>query len=147
MEECFMQPLHIVLLIAACVFATVTSPQAKQTCTSDDSAQAERNFDHVKNWADVYESFRRYGQCDDGSVAEAYDDKIVGLLVSNWESVGELAQLAQSDPVFERFVIKHIDTLMSPDQATAIIANATKRCPTDAKTICLKIAQKAQNPG
>jgi hypothetical protein len=140
-------PWHSValLLVGLTIFAPA-SAQAQQACTREDEHLAPKSVDMIGNWRQAYESFRRYGQCDDGGIAEGYSDTIVGLLVDHWESFGELSKLSHAHPEFERFVIKHVDMLMSPDESRTIIENAQRHCPAKARAPCDKLEQKARNP-
>src|SRR4051812_45523630 len=83
--------------------------------TRADSDAADSDIDQLESWSAVYRAFKLYRQCDDASIAEGYDDKIVQLLTQQWPTVSALAKLTQSDPLFEQFVLRHIDTLMSPE--------------------------------
>lgn len=94
----------------------------------------------------MYESFKRYGHCDDGAIAEGYSDKIASLLVNNWASVEELFHLWRAHPQFDRFVLAHVDELMSPDQAKTITKNARERCPSDSKKYCRSLEIKTREP-
>lgn len=129
------------LMIGSCV-----SAQVPQRCTEEEANRAEDGIDGLSNWTLVFEAFKQYGQCDDGAVAEGYDDKIVGLLVNRWDTVTELSRIARSNPDFEHFVLKHIDTLMSPNQGKAIIENARNRCPASVTELCRHLEAKAQHP-
>ena len=140
-----MRALFIVFMIIWLIGGTAACVQA-QGCTQDESRQAEQAISALSTWPQVYDSFSRYGHCDEGSVAEGYDDKIVDLLAKHWDSIGELLKVSKTDPLFEIFVLKHIDTLMSPEQAKAIIENASEHCPVEAKELCNKLELKARNP-
>ncbi len=100
----------------------------------------------MNDWRSVYRAFKLYRQCDDASIAEGYYDKIVILFTKEWLTVSELAGLVRSDPLFGQFVLRHVDTLMSPEQGELIIANATERCPITAKQFCRRLAAKAREP-
>jgi hypothetical protein len=115
-------------------------------CTDEQAHRAEDGIDTLKSWAQVFESFKQFGQCDDGSIAEGYDDKIVNLLVNQWDTINELSAFTRSNPRFEQFVLKHIDTLMSPGQAKNITENARDHCPVVATELCGKLEEKAQHP-
>lgn len=71
---------------------------------------------------------------------------MVILLTEHWREVTALSSLAQTNPEFERFVLLHVDSLMSPEQGKMIINNAHNRCPRRAKQLCLRLEAKAKDP-
>jgi hypothetical protein len=141
-----MQIVLIVFLSSALIIGSMARVRAAQECTLDQSNQAEQTIGGLSTWDQVFVSFKYYKQCDDGAVAEGYDDKIVSLLVSHWDTFDDLQRLAADNPSFEEFVLKHIDTLMSPEDAKHIVKNADTRCPVDARELCARLANKAKNP-
>ena len=102
--------------------------QGQRVCTLEDADQANKGLGGVNDWHHVYESFERYAHRDDGAIAEGYSDKIASLLVDRWASVKELFHLWRAHPQFSRFVLAHVDELMSPEQAKIITKNARQRC-------------------
>src|ERR1700676_1997055 len=72
------------------------------------------------NWKELYQSYERYRSCDDGALAEAYSDYVAYLLARKWSEVKTLAVLARAHPDFETFVLRHVDEMMSPEQAKTI---------------------------
>ena len=87
-----------------------------------------------------------YRQCDDGGIAEGYSDKIVILLTQHWPTITALSKLANTSPEFERFVLWHVDGLMSPEQGKLIVDNARSHCPTGVEKLCRRLEAKARNP-
>jgi hypothetical protein len=115
-------------------------------CTREHAIEADSSIDTLDSWSSVYAAYRRYGDCDDGAVAEGYSDRIVALLVNDWRTTAKLAKLSRSDPAFERFVLAHIDLLMTPDQAKAIVHSAKTECPNRAVELCQHLIKKASSP-
>ena len=115
------------------------SAHRPKVCTRDDAIHAEQALDGLTDWRQAYNFFWRYDHCDDGAVAEGYDDRVVGLLTKQWSTVRELAKLCRQDQAFQRFVLKHIDTLMSAQQADTIATNAQRNCPAGAAEICKRL--------
>jgi hypothetical protein len=120
--------------------------ETSKSCTAPQQSAASQAADTIDTWDDVYRSYKEFLPCDDGSISEEYSDKIVGVLTRRWSSVARLAQLVKVDPAFEKFVLNHVDTLMTPEQAQAVIANATAHCPSRAKGVCAAIERKARHP-
>lgn len=62
--------------------------------------QAAEAQPRPQTWARLYVTFGRYGQCDDGSVAEAWSDFVATLLAEHWESLSDLHALTAAYPSF-----------------------------------------------
>jgi len=115
-------------------------------CTTPDAIAADSDLARLTSWPAVYRSFRRYKQCDDASIGEGYSDKIVILLTEHWPAIKALSGLTKANPEFERFVLWHVDELMSPEQGKTIIDNAHNHCPAAAEKLCQRLEVKARNP-
>lgn len=115
-------------------------------CSQADVIAADEDVGKLKSWAAVYRTFQLYRQCDDGGIAEGYSDAVAVLLTEHWPEVTTLAKLSQTNPEFERFVLLHVDSLMSPDQGRIIIDNARNHCPAGLKKLCRRLEAKARNP-
>ena len=64
--------------------------------------------DTLKTWQMIYDSFRRYRQCDDGALAEGYSESIVTTLANRWDQLPSQALIAH-DRSFRYFVFRHIE--------------------------------------
>lgn len=115
-------------------------------CSNNEADNAEHSVDHLENWKNVYDSYQKYGACDDGAVAEGYSYSVARLLQTRWRSTLDLYRLAERDPKFEAFVLEHINGLMSPEQAREIRANARKNCPAKANELCKKLVHEIERP-
>ena len=120
--------------------------EKSNACTKDKETQAERAIDELTSWQKVYDAYTKFVQCDDGAIAEGYTDKISDLLAYNWKAIGELLKFIRINPQFERFILEHVDTLTTQDQAKAIIANSREHCDATAAEFCNRLAQKVQHP-
>jgi hypothetical protein len=132
------------------LFATTVGLFANEKakpCTREDAIRADQEASSLRGWAEVYKSYKNFAQCDDGGIAEGYSDSVARLLSEKWTSADELNRLALRDRRFERFVLRHVDELMSPTQAKRIRNNAEARCPSDAKRLCEKIAARIRDTG
>jgi hypothetical protein len=96
----------------------------------------------LKTWMEVYGSYRRFVQCDDGAIGEGYSDSIANLLSDDWKDIDQLNQLVPRDAGFEKFVMRHVDELMSPTQQQKILNNSTAQCQTRATQLCSKIVAR-----
>jgi hypothetical protein len=103
-----------------------------------EAAEAEAQS-QPQSWEDLYRSYVRYGKCDDGALAEAHSEFVVYLLTIKWDHTRDLLPLTQAHPRFEKFVLRHVDELMTPEQGTLIERNATEHCPKSAADFCAKL--------
>lgn len=136
-----MKVFRALLMLMACLFmpALMASPQQ---CTREQAIQAEKEAGTLKTWAEVFASYQHYKQCDDGSIAEGYSDSIANLLAAHWDQMDKLAKLSATDPGFERFVVRHIDELMTPDQYGAIRKQVMSSCPAIASRLCTAMKKR-----
>jgi hypothetical protein len=125
--------------MVACAFAQ-RGAAPPRGCTQKDAINAEEEASTLKSWVEVFRSYKRYGQCDDAAIAEGYSDSVARLLSERWGSSGELNRLCSRNRGFEKFVLRHVDELMTPQQARTILKNAKSRCPKGAFRLCREIS-------
>jgi len=121
---------------------TSTTSQMK-VCTDKDAEQALNLPVRYKDWDAAYRIFKRFGQCDDGAIAEGYSEAIAQLLAHDWEHLNVLIRLTSSDKAFKEFVLRHIDETLSEDELQAIVSNSRLRCPIGGKAFCKLIETRA----
>ena len=105
-------------------------------CTKQEAMQAEESTDHLEGWSEVYQSFTRFSQCDDGGIAEGYSDAIGKLLADKWDQFPDLVKLATKDKRFQSFVLRHVDETIPDDMLKKVGQNARDECPTNAGGLC-----------
>lgn len=124
------------------LLAYSSSLQAQKQCTESEARSAEAEASTLSTWDALYKSYQRYAQCDDGAIGEGYSSTVAHLLADDWGQFDQLRRLMPSNKGFARFVLRHIDELMSPEEERAIHENASSRCPTDGKSICRSILSR-----
>ena len=133
----------IVACILAFYFASGMAPysmaESPKTCTTAEARRARQEARHLEDWKGAYESFRRFGRCDRGQVAEEYSYAIGRLLAYDWEHVRLLLQFGAQDQNFKQFVLQHIDENIPEEETQLIIRNARQRCPSDGDWLCKSI--------
>jgi hypothetical protein len=134
-----MSVLILVFALALSSTAFAANPTKKQ-CTKQEAIQAENGLDSLKNWDDVYRSYRTFSHCDDGSIAEGYSDVVTRLLADDWKHFPRLVALANANKPFREFVLKHIDETVSDTVRSKISDNARSRCPRGGQALCDSIA-------
>lgn len=134
--------LTLILLFTTPVFAL---DSVKKQCTVQEAIRAEDQASTLKSWDQVYEAYKEFAPCDDGAISEGYSDSISRLLSEEWGSVNRLNQLTSHDGIFEKFILKHINELMSPNQAAKIRDNAETKCPLRAESVCRAISLRLKD--
>jgi hypothetical protein len=137
-------------LLSTAVLVITAEARVKQSlreCNAADAIAAQEESDALPNWEQLHRSFKRFGHCDDGAIGEGWSDTVVRLLTKEWSTLLALVQIVAKDREFERFVLKHVDELMSPDQARQIVANARTKCPRNARRLCRELELRAAEPG
>lgn len=127
-------------LLAGALLAVRAAAAGQTRCTPRDAEAAEAMVDHIDSWAAVATAYRRYGQCDDGGIAEGYADAIGRLLVTQWATLPRLAALSSGTPGLEPWVLRHVDTTLDTGVLETIHRNATASCPAGATRLCGAIA-------
>lgn len=69
-----MRTLYATWLIAGVAWA---APPQRKTCTPHQAEAADAMVDHLTDWAQVEVAFRKFAQCDDGSIAEGNSEAVV----------------------------------------------------------------------
>ena len=132
------------LAIFGCVGASTAQTEG---CPSEMAMKAESEASTLKTWRAIFESYKKYKQCDDGAIAEGYSSSIATLLADHWRDIGQLTRLSNANAAFGNFVVHHVDETMSFDQATKIKKNVTQRCPSGAKKLCDEIQRQFSDAG
>lgn len=129
----------LVIALYGCLRPNVMLAQTERPC----DIEALHAVDQLTDWSGLYDEFKRYSHCDDGALDEGWSDVVVRLLTQDWKAVSVLSRLASADTKFSDFVLLHVDELMSPEEARAIVVNARTKCPRNAEKICRALAEKA----
>ncbi len=122
------------------------APEPTPSCTSQDASDAESSLDDLTTWAELHRSFKRFGHCDDGAIAEGWSDVVGTLLSRRWDALPALVRLIHHDSRFEEFVLRHVDEHLSSSQVAAITRHAQDACPANAIRFCAAIQAKAEMP-
>ncbi len=130
------------LLFLFCDSGSAVAAKAPPPCTRAQAEKAEAEADQLKGWNAVYLSFSKYAHCDDGAIAEGYSDSVAKLLANHWAEFRDLKRLTLESHEFSDFVLRHVDELMSPDEAKLIEQNARLRCPANGKALCRSILKQ-----
>lgn len=120
---------------------------AKVVCTQDDAMKAMSEASDLKTWNAVFDSYKKYKQCDDGAIAEGYSSSVAYLLADKWGNIVDLISLSKKNPGFRQFVLKHVDETMSFEQGEVIKSNIKDHCPSNGKRLCIDIQHRFVDAG
>ena len=96
------------------------------------------------DWQDLFNSYSKFKDCDDGAIAEGWSDAVVHLLATKWDKLGELQTLTRAHSDFEAFVLKHIDATTDSDELDRV-GVAASHCPSSESALCEKIKKKVES--
>jgi hypothetical protein len=125
----------------------VCRPQTRwrdRGCSSDDAIRAEQEASSLSDWDAVYESYKRFHACDDGSIAEGYSESVSTILGNKWSTIDRLKQIMSRDKSFEAFVLAHLDESVPRDRLRVIDANARNQCPDNLSRFCRLLIGKLE---
>lgn len=114
-----------------------------KVCSPKDAEAADAAVDGLDSWTKVERAYKRYGHCDDGSIAEGNSEAVARLLVDHWSTLPLLAQLMKRDPALKRFVLRHIDTTLDTGDLEKIGRFAATNCPPGSAPLCRELRQTA----
>jgi len=135
-----MRMIPLILILSLMVDAVADDARTAK-CTQAEATQAEKEADSLSDWDQVYRSFQKFSQCDDGAIAEGYSDSVTKLLGNDWKSFNRLLALANRNGNFRDFVLRHIDESVSADRLAKIANHARFECPSGSSHLCLSIAK------
>ena len=134
--------MRLILIIAALTVLLYAGHECNAqppACPDVISVAAAVSEDHLKNWNDLSQLFKKYRGCDEGALAEGYSEFIVRTLARRWDTLEELRKLVTEDKTFEDFVLKHIDASADPAHIVMVLSNVKERCPVDSAQLCSAI--------
>jgi hypothetical protein len=128
-----------VVLTLSLMATAAGSDSATKKCIQAEAAQAEKEADSLKDWDQVYRSYKRFSQCDDGAIAEGYSDSVTKLLADDWTSFNRLLPITNRNRNFRDFMLKHIDESVPGNRLEKIADNVRSQCPARGKRLCASI--------
>jgi len=108
-------------------------------CSPEDAQSADALIDNLDSWEKIAETFQKFQQCDDGSIAEGNSEAVARLLVDKWQTLPQLSKLIKHNPILKRFVLNHIDTTLNTDDLEKIKTLSLTSCPQEHLTLCKDI--------
>jgi len=138
-----------IIAITFSFLVTISSVRAasaeKKPCTSEEGRRAFNEADRLRSWDALYKSYKAFGHCDDGAIAEGFSESVARILVDHWTTLSRLAQIARKDREFRVFVIRHVDATLNMDDVEKIKQNARAHCPTGLRMTCRDLTTQADS--
>lgn len=117
----------------------------RPSCSQDRQATAEEETDKLQTWGALYQSYRRFADCDDGAVAEGYDEVVARLLRDRWDMLPQFAVLLKKDQRFKTFVLRHVSlTSLDISDLKKVGAKAVQQCPIGQDSLCKDLGRKIE---
>lgn len=129
------------ILITLLALALVQVANAKE-CTQMEAYAAESVTDYLDSWKNVNRAFRDFGHCDDGGIAEGFDEAISLLWANQWQKLPEMLKYTKENKDFKKFIYKRIWSETIPAVRWQKILNKAKiKCPSDGNEFCAEIVR------
>ena len=128
------------ILVALALLTRAIPAEAGGGCSLEQAIRAEETAGSLATWSAVHDHFLQFRQCDDGAIAEGYDESITLLLDEQWRTLGALAAFTSKDRDFLAFVLRHIELTVPADRLARIGTRARSECPPSLTDLCASIA-------
>jgi hypothetical protein len=94
----------------------------------------------LRSWSAIHASFVRFRGCDDGAIADGYNESVTVMLADRWHQLKVLAMLIAGHPQFQGFVLRHITESVPAERLKRITHQAQTKCPEGYRELCDDIA-------
>jgi DNA-binding transcriptional LysR family regulator len=130
-----------IILGAGLALGAACSWAQDKACSKSDAAKAEKSIDMVTDFKQLEKAWKDWKQCDEGSVAEVYNDAVMRLLV-DWKGIDVLASSMKSNPEYGEWVVRRVK-FATKDDRTAVFSRAKTGCPAKLDAFCAQLADAA----
>ena len=103
----------VILSLIITMFSVQAGHAQKRGCGDVEGQHAFAEAITLRSWDALYKSYKLYRQCDDGAVGGGYSQSVAPILSDHWNTLPELARLADKDSQFRAFVIGHVDATLT----------------------------------
>jgi len=131
---------NFLFIIAVFCFSFQISHAA--TCNASKAEQAEQAIDNLNSWDDIDNFFRKFRQCDDGSISEGTSEAIAQLMLKDWQ--GSMKAISKKSTAFRSFAIAHVNETLNNEDLEKIQNKAKTECTKNEDTLCKEIEKAAQ---
>ena len=127
------------VLALVCAFCCFTSYGQQHPCSTAEADKADRVASRLRSWGTLYDSYKRFHHCDDGSIAEGFSESVARILVGHWDTLPEISSVSKNDPQFRTFILRHVSATLAIDDLKKIRRNASNRCPDGESETCKQL--------
>ena len=127
-------------ILTASVLAVLVQVSSAKECTKMEAYAAESVTDYLDSWKSVQRAFRDFGHCDDGAIAEGFDEAISLLWANKWRNLPEMLKYTKENKEFKAFIYKRIWSESVPlERWKKIVKKARKDCPSGGREFCAEV--------
>jgi hypothetical protein len=139
------EPMKKAILIGLLLALPVQIAGAKE-CTQMEAYAAESVTDYLDSWENVNQAFKEFGHCDDGAIAEGFDEAISLLWANQWQKLPEMIKYSKESRTFKAFVYKRVWSESVPiERWQKILKNAQEKCPPGSTEFCSEIIRASNS--
>ena len=131
------------LAVAAAAFAACGA-YAQKTCSTAESAAAEKALDRVVTWDVMFKTWSTYQHCDTGQAEDSFTDAFMRLAVE-WKNVDQFEKHYRADAQFKAFVHKHMKSLSAKEDLKSLYSRVKQSCPPKNEAFCAELAEVAKS--
>ena len=131
-------PVALLLGLVFCLSTVGAAIANTNKCTRAQAIAAEQDATDIPDWRTLRHVYGRYRQCDDAAIAEGFSDAVVNLLINKWDDLERDGPGFLRNRGLRRFILIHVDILMSEEEFNAIRHRATS-CGTRLKSFCVEL--------
>jgi hypothetical protein len=131
------------LAVAVLAFAACAA-HAQKTCSTAESAAAEKALDRVVGWDQMYKTWKDYQHCDTALAEDNFTDAFMRLAVE-WKNVDQFEKVYRADPLFKAFVHKHMRSMSAKDDLKSLYSRVKQSCPPKNDAFCAELAEVAKS--
>ncbi|GFO67192.1 hypothetical protein GMLC_07710 [Geomonas limicola] len=135
-----MRVIVIAVVVLALVAAALPSVALAKECTKFEAYAADSVTAYLDSWKNVHRAFTEFGHCDDGGIAEGFDEAISILWAEQWPKLPQMLKYSEKSKDFRAFVYKRIWSETVPEERwRKILKKAQKDCPNGGEGFCREI--------
>lgn len=131
-----------ILLLVMSVFATTASAD---NCTNMEAYAAETVTGYLDSWENVKKAYEQFRHCDDGAIAEGFDEAISLLWENQWDKLPEMLKYTSENKGFKVFIYKRIWSETVPEERwQTILKKSQMECPKGGEEFCSEIIRSGK---
>jgi len=132
--------MRVIIVVILAWIAALPSVACAKECSQLEAYAAESVTAYLDSWRNVRHAFGEFGHCDDGGIAEGFDEAISLLWAEQWQRLPQMLKYTKENKDFRIFVYKRIWSETVPEERwKKILKQAQKDCPSGGEAFCAEI--------